>query len=240
MSFKKLVRAPVDNNFIGADKNNCSLKDDKISKLLWFKGKLNNQLFDILLDCGASTCCIAKRCVTSNHVLNKLPRFPYPGLGLVDINGNPLVAENIIRLNFCVGLPEISLDIDFVIVSELPYSCIAGTNLLNKLKSRGVDNNSSTLYLDFSAVKLFSDPQYDNQVNLIIRKKMTLLPGETKIIKTFAVGSAIRANRPITSTTLFTEGNSEYENRTSVCVYPSLNNIGENNSNIVTIAVKNT
>ena len=149
-----------------------SSKNDGNNNLLWFKGKLDKQLFDFLLDCGASTCCIAKRCVTSNHVLNKLSKFPYKGPGLVDVNGNPLVAETFIRVNFTVGTPELSLNVDFVVVENLPYSCIVGVNLLNVLKNWGVDNNSGTLLLNLSTVKLFSEPQYVNSVNLIVREKL--------------------------------------------------------------------
>ena len=45
------------------DKNNLQTP----YKLLWFKGKLNGQLF--LLDCGASICCIVKRCMAFNNIL---------------------------------------------------------------------------------------------------------------------------------------------------------------------------
>ena len=69
---------------------------------------------------------------------------------------------------------------------------------------------------------------------------MTLFPGETKIIKTTAVGPAVQANRPITSSILFTEGFPDYETRTLVNVYPSLNVIGHKNRQIVSIAIKNT
>ena len=67
MSFKKRVRAPVekskgaDINVVLKDDINVVSNDENISKLLWFKGKINNQLFDMLLDCGASVCCITLR-----------------------------------------------------------------------------------------------------------------------------------------------------------------------------------
>ena len=210
------------------------------SKLLWFKGKLNEKLFDILLDCGASTCCIARRCITSNKVLNSLPKIKYNGPGLIDVNGNTLDVENVVRLRFTAGSPEISIEIDFVVVSQLPYSCIIGTSMLNMLHYWGVDNDSASLYLNSSVIKLYSEPQYENSVNLIVREKITLLPGETKIIKTLARGPAIEAIRPISSSTFISEGLEEYENRTSIRVYPSLNYVGNDNSNLVSIAVKNT
>ena len=152
LQFKKLVKAPVE-KVSGADKNNTM----NISRynLLWFKSKLNGKLFDILLDCGASTCCIARRCITSNKVLNSLPKSKYTGPGLIDVNGNALEVENVVRLIFTAGVPELSLEIDFVVVSQLPYSCIVGTNLLNMLHSWGVDNDSASLYLNSSVIKLY-------------------------------------------------------------------------------------
>ena len=237
MSFKKRVKAPVEKSE-GADINVVS-NDENISRLLWFKGKINNQLFDMLLDCGESVCCILKRYVTSNNVLKSLPKLSYDGPGLVDVNGNSLTAEGKIRTSLTVGTSGLSLNVDFVIVDGLPYSCIAGMNLLNKLQSWGVNNNSDILTLDSSSVKLYSEPQFMNQVNLITCEKLSLLPGETKVIKTSAIGPAVEANRPITSSILFTEGFVDYEMRTSISIYPSLNVIGYKNNQMVTIAVEN-
>ena len=151
MPFKKLLKAPITKS-LGADINNTLSQSNKTSKLLWFECKLNKQIFDMLLDCGASTCCIANRCVTSSDVLKKLPKHPYQGPGLVDVNGNSLHAEHVIRLDFVVGEPELSLAVDFVIVKDLPYSCIVGMNMLNILKTWGVNNNSRTLHLNSSIV----------------------------------------------------------------------------------------
>ena len=66
--------------------------------LLWFKGKLSNQMIDIMLDCGATVSCIAKRCVTGNPVLNKVPRLPYHGPPLEGANGQLLSALSIIHV----------------------------------------------------------------------------------------------------------------------------------------------
>ena len=69
---------------------------------------------------------------------------------------------------------------------------------------------------------------------------MILLSGETKDVETIDVGSAVGANRSITSSTFFTDGNSEYEGRTYVPVYPCLNYIGQRDNDIRPIAVRNT
>ena len=112
--------------------------------------------------------------------------------------------------------------------------------MLNILKTWGVNNNSRTLHLNSSIVGLYSEPPYNNRVNLITREKLTLLPGETKMVKALAIGPAVQANRPVTSSVLYTEGYSKYEKRTSVCVFPSVNNIGQHNDLSVPIMIKNT
>ena len=53
-------------------------------------------------------------------------------------------------VSFSFGSPGLTLEIDFAIVDEFPYSCIVGMNLLNTLKNRSADNNSNTFYLHSS------------------------------------------------------------------------------------------
>ena len=119
----------------------------KSHKLWWFNGKLNGQPFDFLLDCGASVCCIAKRCVTSNRLLKNLPVHSYNGPEFYGANSKPLKVDNI-RVRLVVGTPKFVSDIDFVIVENLPYSCIAGNSFLNGLQQWGVNNSSCTLSLN--------------------------------------------------------------------------------------------
>ena len=73
--------------------------------LVWFKGKLSNQMIDIMLDCGATVSCIAERCVIGNLVLNKVPRLPYHGPPVVGANGQLLSASSTIHVPFSVGTP---------------------------------------------------------------------------------------------------------------------------------------
>ena len=47
----------------------------------------------------------------------------------------------------------INLPCSCIVGINLPYSCIAWINLLNTLKHWGVNNNSSTLYLNSSAMQ---------------------------------------------------------------------------------------
>ena len=136
LPFKKLERVsivginPIDadktmsNEFPGCVQKDAADREGNLSvsyKLLWFKSKLNGQSFDFLLDCGASICCIAKRCVTSNHVLRNLPTQPYRGIGLVGANGKSLVVENVICLKVEVGSPTLTVEVDFVICNKCRF-----------------------------------------------------------------------------------------------------------------------
>ena len=134
------------------------VRTQAVRKLYWFKCKLNGQLFYALLDCGATLCCIARRCVTSNPVLSNMPVTAYTGRPLLDANKNPLSAKEEITLFFVAGVPALRLKVSMVIVDDLPYSCIIGTNLLSKLKNWGIDNGNSILFLNSSAVSLWSAP----------------------------------------------------------------------------------
>ena len=75
-----------------------------------------------------------------HHVLKTIPKLKYSGPGLLYVNGNSLAAANTSRLKFSLGSPELTIEIDFVIVDELPYSCVVWINLLNTLKNWGVDS----------------------------------------------------------------------------------------------------
>ena len=208
-------------------------------RLYWFKSKLNGQLLDCVLDSAATVTCIAKRCVTSSSILKSLPRRPYKGV-VVGASNKPLDVDYFIRVNMVVGSPAESVSIDVVIVENLPYSCIVGTDVLAKFERWGVDNVSSTLTLNSSSIPVYDQPQFDHSVNLITSTKTSLLPGETKIVKTIAKGPGVTASRPFTFNIIMAEGVEERENRTHVRVFPSLNTVGENNINEVYIQATNT
>ena len=97
----------------------------------------------MLLDSGASISCIAKRCVTSNHVLRDIPSQPYNGPRLVGANGLPLTADVVIRVEIEIGSPKLVKELHFVVVENLSYSCIAGMNFLKTLEHWGVNNKSN-------------------------------------------------------------------------------------------------
>ena len=208
-------------------------------KLYWFKSKVNGQFMDCVLDSAATVTCIAKRCITSNPYLAKLKRHPYPE-AVFDANKNMLNIQNFVQVTICVGSPAVSRNIKLVIVDGLPYSCLVGTDYLSTFNSWGIDNLSSTLILDTSRIQVFDRPQHNQNVNLITSSKTTLLPGESKLIRTTAVGPGVTANRPITDQVFMCEGLEERENRCNVRVFPSLNTLGLNNDNTVFLQAINT
>ena len=177
-----------------------------VRRVYWFKCKLNGQLFDAMLDSGATVCCVARRCVSSSAALSKLPVRPYTGRPLLDANKRPLAAREELSVSFVAGSPALSLNVTMVIVDDLPYSCIIGTTLLSKLENWGVNNRTSILSLNSSTVHLCDAPQYDDRINLITSGKTTLQPGESKMIKTSVSGFAMSATRPFTQQLWMTEG----------------------------------
>ena len=238
--YKKLSSAPPGTGAATTSSGINAMCSPSARKLYWFKCKLNGQWFDALLDCAATVCCIARRCVSSNAVLCRLPVSRYNGPPILDANEKPLSAREQLSISFVAGTPALCLNVTMVIVDDLPYSCIIGTSLLAMLESWGVDNINSTLSLNSSLIHLCDAPQYDNQINLITSCKTSFLPGETKTIKTSVRGSGMSAARPYTQQLWMAEGITDREDRSLLRVFPSLNVIDENNENTTSIQITNT
>ena len=160
--YKKLISAPPGTGANTTSSGINAMCSPSARKLYWFKCKLNGQWFDALLDCAATVCCIARRCVSSNATLCRLPVSPYSGPPILDANKRPLLAREQLLISFVAGTPALSLNITMVIVDDLPYSCIIGTSLLTMLNNWSVDNINSTLSLNSSLIHLCDNPQYDN------------------------------------------------------------------------------
>ena len=210
----------------------------KYRKLYWFKSKISGQLMESVLDSAATVSCIARRCITSNRVLNKLSLQPCNDV-VLGANKKPLVAKHYVRVTIVVGSPSVSVDVDMIVVDNLPYSCLIGTDVLSKFRNWGIDNISSILTLNSSSVQVYDKPQHDVSVNLITSCKTTLFPGETKLIRTRARGPGIVPNRPVTDQLIMCEGIPNRECRSAIRVFPSLNSVGFNNSNDVYIQATN-
>ena len=113
-------------------------------KLLWLIGTLNGQQQPMLLDSGATVCCLAKRCFTASRCLQNLTLQPYSGLGLFDANGQVMKPCGTIKVPLVVGQPAVSQTVEFVIIDALPYSCIISLSFLNKFSRWG-------LFFDFTS-----------------------------------------------------------------------------------------
>ena len=207
--------------------------------LLGMRGKVNNQFLDMMLDSGAMGSCMAERCVRASSFLKSLTRFPFEGAGLVDVNKNPVVAEYVIRASLVIGQPQISIIVEFVVVKDLPYSCIIGQNFLRKLDRWGVDNRRGILHMNNSTCPVFSTPQINSSICLISQSKHVLQPGETITIPTTPKGAGMEPFRPHSDFTILTEGDQIREQRTKILVMPSLNHIQYCNLTKVPVTVCN-
>ena len=232
MQIKKLIMASA--GTAGADIG------VRVHKLYWFKCKLSGQLLDCVLDSAATQCCIAKRCVSSSPILRNLPLKLYCGEPLLDANRRPLTATHVISIEFQVGKPLLSLQVDVVVVDHLPYSCIVGTTFLSRLESWGVNNTSSTLHLNSSSLPVYDAPHHDAHVTLITCGKTTLAPGESKFVKAISRGPGMSAYRPVTEDVWMYEGVPEQEERSRIRVSPSLNVLGTRNNHVIDVRVTNT
>ena len=207
--------------------------------LMWVRGKLNNQFLDMMVDSGASISCIAFRCVSASPYLKDLIRHPYSGSGLVDVNGKPLPILFEITAPLVIGNPKLSIDVTFVVVDDLPHSCILGLNFMSKLNEWGIDNKNRNLRFNNSTCPIFYTPQTNTNICLISKTKLVILPGDTVTIATSAGGIGMNALRPNTDITILTEGDIHREKRTNILVIPALNLIHHKNSANVRVTVKN-
>ena len=186
--------------------------DSSSNSLLWFNGTLAGQDIPLLLDSGATTCCIAQRCVEGSPSLRTLAREPYQGPGLLSANGQLLQPSYVIKAPLVIGTPAISLTASFVVIKYLPYSCIIGLNLLNKLREWSINNELNVLKFNDSYLPVSCDPPHFNDINLILLRKQQLPPNQKVSVTTTARGLGLSAFRPVTIIPVLVEGNQHLEN----------------------------
>ena len=94
-----------------SSKTHCSSQDspERGTQLLWLKGHLNGKPLDMMLDSGATVCCLAKRCFEASPNLKHECLIPYNGPGLLDTNGNFLRPCGIIKEPLTLGTPNLIL-----------------------------------------------------------------------------------------------------------------------------------
>ena len=190
----------------------------------------------MMLDSGATVCCLAKRCYTGSRCLQTLTLQPYLGPGLLDANGQIMKPYGKIKAPLVVGQPAVSHTIEFIIIDALPYSCIIGLSFLNKFSQWGVDNAKNILHLGESIVSVSSKPSLKDNIAFLTTAKYTIPPGQSLCIKTGANGSALDALRPVSELAALIDGHVPFEERLHVVV-PSLYKLTHQNSCVPTTIV---
>ena len=215
----------------------CQSDLQKEPNLLWLTGTLNGQPIPMMIDSGATVCCLAKRCYTGSRYLQNLTLHPYLGPGLLDANGQTLKPCGSIKAPLVIGQPAVSQTVEFIIIDALPYSCILGLSFLNKFSQWGVDNSNNTLYLGKSIVSVSSKPSLQDNIAFLTTAKYTIPPGQSLCIKTVANGSSLDALRPVSELTALIDGHVPFEERLHVRVVPSLSTLTHQNSCVPTTIV---
>ena len=164
----------------------------------------------------------------------------YTSPGLVGVNGRPLKVLYTVCAPVVTGNPAISLQVQFAVIEDLPYSCIIEVDFLSQLKFWGMDNQQGYLKLNDSVMPVFSEPQFNGHINLVINRKILLAPGESTVIGTSPKNPGMDPFRPLSDRVLATEGLPDREQRTQVIIYPSLNLIGHRFSSNIPLTVTNT
>ena len=95
-----LVEGYTEAKTLSSTKTHSSPQDSpkRGTQLLWLKGLLNGQPLDMMLDSGATVCCLAQRCFEASPNLKHECLIPYNnGPRLLDANGNFLRPCGIIK-----------------------------------------------------------------------------------------------------------------------------------------------
>ena len=223
---------------LSSPKTNSSPQDfpKRGTQLLWLKGCLNGQPLDMMLDSGATVCCLAKRCFEVSPNLKHECVIPYNGPGLLDANGNFLRPCGIIKELLTLGTPTLSFSVEFFVIVSLPYSCILGLSFLSQLKSWGV-NNETIFQFNDSFVTVSHDPPLDNMMHLNLTRKLNIPAGQSMLVSAVARGPALSAFRPITQVSTLVEGHIPFEQHLQVTVLPTLHLITHQNCVVHTTVV---
>ena len=207
------------------------------SKFLWITGTLNGQSISMMLDSGATICCLARKCFTGSRCLQNLTLTTYFGPGILDANGKVMKPSGTIKVPLVIGQPAVLHTVEFIIIDELPYSCIIGLSFLNKFSHWGVDNSRNILDLEHSIVSISSQPSVQDNIAFMTTAKYTIPPGQALRIPTIAKGSSLDALRPVSAPAVLIDGHLPFEERLHLKVVPSLNQLIHQNSCVYTTIV---
>ena len=193
---------------------------------MWINAEICGEEIPIMLDCGATHNCIALRCVLASNFLKKLTRSKYDGKTLVAANGKPLQQpEFTIECTIMLGSPSITIHCKFVVIQDLPFSCILGESTLLSFDSWEVSNTKKILTINGSCVV----PWYHHDsmtkvshLNLITTNKTTIMPHQSVSVNTRVNGPELQPFRPITCITAVVDTNVSASDRLNVEVCPSI------------------
>ena len=209
------------------------------SNLLWLSAKINNKPLDMMLDSGATICCLARCCLTSSPCLKSLPLQRYDGPGLLNANETLLTPCGVITANLTIGHPAVCY-VDFIIIDSLPYSCIICFSFLSKVKKWGVDNTLQTFFLDNSSIKVSNDPPFQDFLHLFTPRKYTIPPKKTLKVAAIANSIALNPFRPFSELPYLIDVYDTFKQRLGVKIIPIIRTIAHQNASVSTIIVSNS
>ena len=226
----------------------------KRGSLIWFNANINGEQLPIMLDSGATHNCLALRCVQSSEQLRTLPQLEYKDDPLVGANGQLLSQpEFVIECIVSFGSPQVSVKCKFVVINQLPFSCIIGENILLGFDSWTVSNKNKQLIVNNTTII----PWYHHHemssvhhLSLITTSKTNIPPNKSVLINTRVHGSDLLPFRPLSEVTALVESNINISERIGVDILPSVHKFSHqdcsqqirihNNSNSTKVIGKGT
>ena len=189
----------------------------------------------MMLDSGATICCLAKRCFTGSRCLENLTLKPYLGAGLLDANGKMMRPSGTIKAPLVIGHPAVPYTVEFVIIDELSYFCILGLSFLNKFSYWGIDNSRNILHLEQSIVSISPKLSLQDYIAFMTTYKYAIPLGQALCIQTVAKGSSLDALRPLSAPAVLIHSHIPFEELLLLKVVLSLNQLTHQNSCVPTM-----
>ncbi len=155
-------------------------------------------------------------------------------------NGTLLKPYGLVNLPITVGNPAICYTVEFIIIHDLPYSCILGLSFLNRLQKWGIDNHNQTLFLDQSFVKVSHDPPHQDILSLTTNQKFAIPPGQSLKVSVIASGSALNSLRPMTDLPSLIDGHKPFEERLRISILPTIQVISHQNACAEVLVINNS
>ena len=206
---------------------------------MWIFACLNEQPIPVMLDTGATPSCIALRCITANAVLSKLPRKPYLGLGITAANGENLQPDFIVTVTVTMGNPTTLVNVDILVIKNLPYSCIFGQNLLQLFDTWTVCNVNRIISVNASKIPFHTDPfDVSMCLNFVAATKTPVPPHKTVLVSAHPIGNLFSPYRPVSRPLVSVKPHEPTYNRLNLQSSPAVFAVSHQNCSIQ-IAISN-